>query len=174
LAKWVTREHVHVDRVACPWLIRKYIDPEAEFIFVPVEEIEAVVERTGATPFDAPGVELGHHGDDCSFETFLKKYRLSDPILQDMARIVHAADIEKDLSQAPEAAGLEAISRGQMYLVRDDQEAVDRGSYIYDCLYSYCLYRRVIEENEDRIASEDRRKRYRLIRDLMGGRRQPP
>src|SRR5512140_1173137 len=99
--KWVTRSHVHVDRVACPWLIARFIDSEAEFLFVPRNQVDAVATETGAIPFDAPGVELGHHDGRCSFESILLKYELKDPALQRMAKIVHAADVAEDRSRDP-------------------------------------------------------------------------
>jgi hypothetical protein len=108
--KWVTREFVHVDRTACPWLIKRFIDPKAEFIFVPVEKIPEVVKKEKAIPYDAPGVELGHHGDKCSFDAVVEKYKIKDPAVLELAKIVRAADTDK-METAPEAAGLEAIMR---------------------------------------------------------------
>ncbi|RLI41216.1 chromate resistance protein [Candidatus Bathyarchaeota archaeon] len=109
--KWVTREYVHVDRTACPWLIKKFIDPEAEFIFVPTEKIEEVTKTQGAIPFDAPGVKLGHHDGRCSFETIIEEYKLKDPVLHELAKIVHSADT-RDTELAPEGIGLSAIMTG--------------------------------------------------------------
>ena len=115
---WVTRSHVHVDRIACPWLITRFIDNEAEFLFVPKNEIERVVKETGAIPFDAPGVELGHHDGDgtspgrCSFESIILKYELKEPGLLRLAKIVHAADVAEDIDTDPIARGLEAIASG--------------------------------------------------------------
>lgn|SRR5487761_122545 len=165
--KWITREHVHVDRVACPWLIRKYVDPEAEFLFVSPEKLGQVAKLQDATPFDAEGVELGHHGNDCSFETIIKKYKLKDPILEDLAKIVHSADIDSGIDKSPEAAGLEAISRGQMFLVSDDQEAIEKGSYFYDCLYAYCIYKRVIKERESEIKNAKKEDRFSTLKSLV-------
>ena len=105
---WVTRSHVHVDRVACPWLITRFIDNDAEFLFVPTARIEQVVNDTGAIPFDAPGVELGHHEKRCSFESIILKYGLKEPGLLRLAEIVHAADVSADLDKHPIARGLEA------------------------------------------------------------------
>src|SRR5512146_458300 len=99
--KWITRSHVHVDRVACPWLITRFIDSEAEFYFVPKNQIEQVAKETGAIPFDAPGVELGHHEGRCSFESIILKYELKDPALLRLARIVHAADVSEDIDTDP-------------------------------------------------------------------------
>ena len=138
--KWVTREHVHVDRVACPWLIKNFVDPDAEFIFVPGEEVMNVAERDGATPFDARGqAELDHHEGRCSFESIVKKYNLTDPALQGVARIVHSADVAADRGTAPEAAGLEAIARGFGLLPHaDDHEILKKQFPVYDALYAYC------------------------------------
>jgi hypothetical protein len=136
--KWVTRSHVHVDRVACPWLIRRFIDSEAEFLFVPKNQIGQVVEETGATPFDAPGVELGHHGNKCSFETIIEKYELTDPALLRLAKIVHAADIASDLRTDEMAPGLEAIAVGYSLRFPDDLENLERQFDVYDALYAWC------------------------------------
>ena len=138
--KWVTREHVQVDRVACPWLIRKFIDPQAEFLFVPADQVFAVAEREGATPFDVKGVELGHHGPECSFDAIVKKYRLtSDPALVLLARIVNGADTDNQLWHQPESAGLKAVARGFRELgFKDDHEINAAEWIVYDALYAYC------------------------------------
>ena len=104
---WVTRSHVHVDRVACPWLITRFVDNQAEFLFVPANQVEQVAKETGATPFDAPGLELGHHNGRCSFESIINKYDLTDPGLLRLAQIVHAADVKADINKDPIARGLE-------------------------------------------------------------------
>ena len=136
--KWVTRSHVHVDRVACPWLIRRFIDNQAEFLFVPKSEVMTVVTETGAIPFDAPGVELGHHEGRCSFESILLKYELTDPALARLARIVHAADIAAELDSEPLARGLEAIATGFSLRYPDDTANLERQFEIYDALYAWC------------------------------------
>lgn len=136
--KWVTRSHVHVDRVACPWLVSRFIDSEAEFLFVPKTEIERVVNETGAIPFDAPGVELGHHEGHCSFESIILKYDLKEPGLLRLAKIVHAADIAADLDQDPFARGLEAIASGYSLRFPDDQENLAHQFEVYDALYAWC------------------------------------
>ena len=137
--KWVTREKVKVDRVACPWLITKFIDPEAEFLFVPAADVMTVAERQGATPFDVPGVELGHHDGKCSFEALLSNYRISDLALDLLARIVHGADVEIDLYGESEAAGLRAIAAGFRLLgLKDDHEILASEFVVYDALYAYC------------------------------------
>lgn len=136
--KWVTRSHVHVDRVACPWLITRFIDSQAEFIFVPRGEIERVVKETGAIPFDAPGVELGHHEGRCSFESIILKYELKDPGLLRLARIVHAADVAEDIDSDPVARGLEAIASGFSLRFPDDLENLGYQFDVYDALYAWC------------------------------------
>jgi len=137
--KWVTRERVKVDRVACPWLIRRFIDPEARFLFVPPETVLEVAEREGATPFDVPGVELGHHEGRCSFEAFLTRFDLEEPALRILAQIVHGADVSAALYRRPEAAGLKAIAEGFRHLdLRDDHEILEREAIVYDALYAYC------------------------------------
>jgi hypothetical protein len=135
--KWVTRSHVHVDRVACPWLIKRFVDSEAEFLFVPKSIIEETVSRTGATPFDAPGVELGHHGDGCSFDAIIKKFDLRDKALLRLAKIVNAADTDR-LDQDPIATGLEAIASGYSLLFPDDSSNLEHQFVLYDALYAWC------------------------------------
>jgi hypothetical protein len=135
--QWVTRERPKVDRIACPWLIKRFVDPEAEFLYVPAEEVLAVAERTGATPYDVPDVELGHHGPECSFDAILKKYGLTDPALRRLALIVRGADTPvKDLT--PESPGLEAIADGFRRLFDDDHEQLAAESIVYDALYAFC------------------------------------
>ena len=136
--KWVTRAHVHVDRVACPWLISRFVDSEPEFLFVPNTQIQRVVEETWAIPFDAPGVELGHRDGICSFETIVEHYGLTDKALLRLARIVHSADVEDDLDLDPIARGLEAIAVGYSLRFPDDQENLARQFDVYDALYAWC------------------------------------
>ena len=136
--KWVTRSHVHVDRVACPWLITRFIDSEAEFIFVPRGEIERVVKESGAIPFDAPGVELGHHEGRCSFESIIKKYELKEPGLLRLAQIVHSADVSEDIDKDPLARGLEAIASGFSLRFPEDEENISYQFDVYDALYAWC------------------------------------
>lgn len=135
--KWVTRSHVHVDRVACPWLISRFVDSDGEFLFVPKSEIERVVDETGAIPFDAPGVELGHHDGKCSFETIVEHFGLTDKALLRLARIVHGADTE-DRDADPVSAGLEAIAVGYSLRFPDDWENLERQFDVYDALYAWC------------------------------------
>lgn len=136
--KWLTRSHVHVDRVACPWLITRFIDNEAEFLFAPKSQIDKVASETGAIPFDAPGVELGHKDGRCSFESIILKYDLRDPGLLRFAKIVHAADVEKDIDSDPVARGLEAIASGFSLRYPDDEENLLRQFEVYDALYAWC------------------------------------
>jgi hypothetical protein len=136
--KWVTRSHVHVDRVACPWLITRFIDNEAEFLFVPSSQIEQVVKETGAIAFDAPGVELGHKDGRCSFESIILKYGLKEPGLLRLAKIVHAADVSEDIDKEPIARGLEAIASGFSLRFPADEENLDYQFDVYDALYAWC------------------------------------
>ena len=136
--KWITRSHVHVDRVACPWLIKRFIDNQAEFLFVPKNQVEIIAAQTGAIPFDAPGVELGHHEGHCSFESIILKYELKDPALNRLAQIVHAADVAADIDSDPIARGLEAIASGFSLRYPDDQTNMDKQFEVYDSLYTWC------------------------------------
>jgi hypothetical protein len=135
--KWVTRRKARVDRIACPWLIRRFVDPEAEFLFVPEDEVMETARREGAVPFDVPGVELGHHGDHCSFDAFIHKYRLEDPTLGALARIVRGADTEAR-EIAREAWGLYAVASGFRETTVDDFENMRLQFPVYDALYAYC------------------------------------
>ncbi len=140
---WVTRENVHVDRVACPWLLRRFVDPEAEFLFVPADQVMAVAEREGATPYDVKGVELGHHGKECSFDAIVKKYELGNqPGMELLARIVNGADTDNSLWNQPEAAGLRAIAEGFRHLGYANDHEVNAAQWIvYDALMAYCRTR---------------------------------
>jgi hypothetical protein len=135
---WITRSHVHVDRVACPWLITRFIDNDAEFLFVPKSQIKTVANETGAIPFDAPDVELGHHEGRCSFESIVRKYELKDPALLRLAEIVHAADVSEDIAKDPLARGLEAIASGYSLRFPDDTENLEHQFEVYDALYAWC------------------------------------
>lgn len=136
--KWITRSHVHVDRVACPWLILRFVDNEAEFLFVPASQVKKIASDTGAIPFDAPEVELGHQEGRCSFESIILKYDLKDPALLRLAKIVHAADVAADIGKDPMARGLEAIAVGYGLRFPDDEENLDRQFDVYDALYAWC------------------------------------
>jgi hypothetical protein len=135
--KWVTRERPKIDRIACPWLIQRFIDPEAEFLYVPAAQVLATAQSTGATPYDIPGVEMSHVGERCSFDAFLAKYRLHDPALQQLAAIVRGADTSR-LDLAPQSAGLYAISLGLSQVFSDDHEMLRHGMVMYDALYAWC------------------------------------
>jgi len=138
--KWITREKARVDRIACPWLISRFIDKEPVFLFVPAAEVMDVAGREGAIPYDVPGVELGHHGDRCSFDAFIEKYRLDDPALRALALIVRGADTDqRDL--VPEAAGLYALATGFQATSKDDFDNMARQFPAYDALYAYCRKR---------------------------------
>jgi hypothetical protein len=138
--KWVTRENAKVDRIACPWLIRRFVDPEAEFLFVPTSQVPEVAEREGAIPFDVKGVELGHVDGRCSFESIMLKYNLSvDPGLVALAKIVHAADVAPDLLTSAEAPGLKAIAHGfSLVWKNEDHRKIELESPLYDALYAWC------------------------------------
>ena len=135
--KWVTRERPKIDRIACPWLIARFIDKSPEFLYVPVDEVIRVARETGAIPYDIPGVELSHDGELCSFDTFLKKYKLTDPALHQLAVIVRGADTAR-LDLAPQAPGLMALSLGLSRVFPDDHEMLRHGMVMYDALYAWC------------------------------------
>lgn len=140
--KWVTRKNAKVDRIACPWLIRRFVDAQAEFLYVPSEEVTAVAAREGAIPYDVQGVELGHVAGRCSFESIIFKYGLTDPALRLMGRIVHGADIPQDVSVEPEAAGLRGIAEGFSLMFGDrDLVKLAAESPMYDALYAWCAER---------------------------------
>ncbi len=138
--KWITREHAHVDRIACPWLIKRFVDPEAEFHFAPADRVLQVAEEIDATPFDVKGVELGHHGGHCSFDAIIKKYSITDRALLELARIVRAADTAP-MEEIPEAAGLEAVASGFAAISKDDYDNMRMQWPVYDALYAYCTSR---------------------------------
>jgi hypothetical protein len=140
IMKWITRENVKVDRVACPWLIKKFVDKDAEFLFVPADRVQAEAERMNAIPFDVPNVELGHQGKECSFDAIVRKYDLGkDPALALLARIVNGADTDNSLHRQPEGPGLNAIAAGFRRLGLEDDHAINRAEWIvYDALYAYC------------------------------------
>ncbi len=137
--KWITRERPKIDRIACPWLIKRFIEPASEFLFVPANEVRTKAAELSAIPFDIPGVELSHEGDYCSFDAFIKKYNITDEALLKLATIVRAADTDK-LSSVPQAAGLFAISAGLTYTIQDDQQVLKYGFIMYDSLYAWCKY----------------------------------
>lgn len=135
--KWVTRERPKIDRIACPWLIARFVDEEPEFLYVPADQVLTVARDTGAVPYDIPGVEMSHVGELCSFDAFLKKYKLTDPALQQLAVIVRGADTSRP-ELAPQAHGLLAISLGLSRTFADDHEMLKHGMVMYDALYAWC------------------------------------
>ena len=136
--KWITRQNAKVDRVACPWLIKRFVDPDAEFVYVPADRVLGDAQRLEARSFDAEGAEFGHRGNTCTFETLIAAFHLTDAALHRLARIVHGADIPQDLSVAPEAAGLLAISEGLATTCADDHRKLELMFPIYDALYAHC------------------------------------
>ncbi|MDQ5769365.1 chromate resistance protein ChrB domain-containing protein [Thiothrix subterranea] len=137
--KWVSRERPKIDRIACPWLITRFIDKEAEFLYVPADQVLAVAETSGATPYDIPGVEYSHVGELCSFDAFLNKHNLTDPALLQLAVIVRGADTAR-LDIAPQAAGLLALSLGLSHNFADDHAMLAQGMVMYDALYAWCKH----------------------------------
>jgi hypothetical protein len=138
MTKWITRERPKIDRIACPWLIRRFIEPDAEFIYVPTERVFEVAAQTGAIPYDIPGAEpYSHDGELCSFDAFIREFKLTDPALSRLAVIVRGADTAR-LELAPQAAGLHAISLGLSANVPDDHAMLEHGMIIYDALYTWC------------------------------------
>ena len=134
--KWVTREGAKVDRIACPWLIKRFVDPKAEFLFVPADQVDKVAKREGATPFDTPGARLGHRGSECSFDAIVHDYRVEDPVVLELAKIVRAADVASQRGLAPEGPGLVLIADGFRLTSKDDHENMARQFHVYDALYA--------------------------------------
>jgi len=165
--KWVTRAHVHVDRTACPWLIKRFIDPKAEFLFLPLDEIPVAVKHK-AIPYDCPEVELGHHGEECSFDAIVKKYKVTDPAVLELAKIVRAADTDSyDL--APEAAGLEAIMSGIAYGSKNDQDAVKKAKAVYDAFYIHCKLKALRIKHSKELELMDKAKKRQFLRTKLKG-----
>jgi rhodanese-related sulfurtransferase len=135
--RWVTRERPKIDRIACPWLVRRFVDPDAEFLYVPTEEVRRTAKEKDAVAYDVPDVEFSHEGERCSFDAFLKHYRLKDPALDELALIVRGADTNR-LGLAPQAAGLAAISLGLSRIFPDDHRMAEHGMVMYDALYAWC------------------------------------
>jgi len=134
--KWVTREKAKVDRIACPWLIKRFVDPKAEFLFVPSDKVFQVVKEQNAIPFDAPNVELGHHGEECGFDAIIRKYGLKDPALLELAKVVRGADT-KNRNITPESPGLNSIAEGFRLITRDDFENISKQWPVYDASYAF-------------------------------------
>jgi hypothetical protein len=135
--KWITRERPKIDRIACPWLIQRFIDRDAEFLYVPGADVLKIATERNATPYDIPGVEMGHVGELCSFDAFIAKYKLADPALEQLAKIVRGADTSR-LDLTPQSAGLYAISLGLSHVHRDDHQMLHHGMVMYDALYAWC------------------------------------
>ena len=134
--KWVTREKAKVDRIACPWLITRFIDENAEFLFVPADKVMEVARREGAIPFDVKGAELGHHGNECTFDAIVKKYKIEDPAIAKLAMVVRGADTQnKNLT--PESPGLDSIAEGFRLTSKDDYDNMQKQFPVYDALYAY-------------------------------------
>lgn len=140
--KWVTREHAHVDRIACPWLIKNFVDKDAEFLFVPPAQVMEVAREKDATPFDVPNVELGHHGEECSFDAIVKKYGLDkkDRALSELAKIVRGADTP-NRSLTPQSEGLVALAYGFAENSKDDHDNISKQFHVYDALYTFCKWK---------------------------------
>ena len=136
--KWVTRERAKIDRIACPWLIARFIDKEPEFLYVPADRVLSMAERAGAVPYDIPGVKFTHVGEKCSFDAFLQEYGLNEPALQQLADIIRGADTSR-LDLTPQSAGLFAISLGLGHVFTNDHEMLKHGLVVYDALYAWCL-----------------------------------
>ena len=137
--KWVTRRRPKTDRIACPWLIRRFVDPDAEILYVPAEDVLAVAAREGAHSFDAPGAEFDHRDGSCTFEVLVDEYGLgTDPALVRLARIVHAADLDGELDTDPAGPGLLAIGVGGLDVEPDDHRLLERAQFVYDALYAWC------------------------------------
>ena len=164
--KWVTRQYVHVDRTACPWLIKRFVDPKAEFIFVPTEKIEEIVKKESAIPYDAPNVELGHHGEKCSFDAIIEEYGIDDQAVLELARIVRAADTDT-MATVPEAAGLEAVMTGIGIMSKDDYEAIEQAKTVYDALYASCKLKIIRDLYKEEIEKLDKQSRRRFLKEKL-------
>jgi len=136
--KWITRERPKTDRIACPWLIRKFIDPDAEFIYVPADQVLKEAEREGANSYDAPGARYTHRDGLCSFEVLVEEHDLNDPALHLLARIVHGADVSEDRDATPQSPGLQAVAEGFHYAYSDDHVQLEAELPVYDALYAWC------------------------------------
>jgi hypothetical protein len=138
--KWVTRERPKTDRIACPWLIRRFIDPDAEFIYVPAGQVLDAAEREGAHSYDAPGARYTHRDGLCSFEVLVEEYEINDPAVELLARIVHGADVAEDRDATRQSPGLQAVAEGFHYIYADDHEQLDAELVVYDALYAWCQH----------------------------------
>ena len=158
----MTREYVHVDRTACPWLIKRFIDPKAEFIFVPSSKVKDIAKKEKATPYDVPSVELGHHGDKCSFDAFIDKYKIKDSAVLELANIIRGADTGR--LAAPEAAGLDAVMTGISMAAKDDHEAIEKAEPVYDAFYTFCKLKAMREKYKSQIEDMDREQRREFLK----------
>lgn len=163
--KWVTRSFPHVDRTASAWLIKRYIDPEAEFTFIDWPEQELKPEH--GTPFDIKGVELGHHDNKCSFETIVEKYNIKDPIVEKIAQIVHAADIKGEMEKATEAPGVKALFSGLRLITRDDYETLEYGMKVWDALYVHYKALDLEEKHKQELEGLSKTMRLRRLKELL-------
>jgi hypothetical protein len=161
--KWITRENVHVDRTACPWLIKRFIDPQAEFIFAQVDKIETIIKKENAIPFDTPNAKLGHHDKKCSFDAFLENYTLKDPILEKLAIIIRAADTDS-FDLAPESKGLEAILDGITITTRDDYDAIEKCLNVFDGLYNHIKKNMIQTQFKNDLENMDKIQKRQFIR----------
>ncbi len=164
---WVTRNHVHVDRVVSPWLIKRFIDLDAKFKFVQWPGTELTPED--GTPFDFPNMDIPftHHDGKCTFEVLIDHYNLDDPVLKDMAEIIHGADVSKDIDKAPEARGVELVSSGLAYISDDDHQALKRGFILFDSMYAGLLLRRLRKEMKDQLEGLGRLEKFKLLFDEL-------
>lgn len=163
-----------MDRTACPWLIKRFVDPKAEFIFVPLEKIRDTVRKEKAIPYDVPDAELGHHGDKCSFDAIVEKYRIEDPGILELARIVRAADTDT-MEAVPEAAGLEAVMTGLGFASKDDHETIAKASPMYDAFYINCKLKLIRGKHKVEMEKMDRKQRREFLKEkLMEQKSAPP
>lgn len=163
--KWVTRSFPHVDRTASAWLIKRFIDPQAEFVFIDWPEQELRPEY--GTPFDIKGVELGHRDGKCTFEVIVEKYSIEDPYVKKIAELVHAADIEGEIDKVPEARGIKALFSGLRLVTKDDYETLELGFRIWDAIYAYYKLRDLEERHQEELASMSRSERLRYLKKLL-------
>jgi AraC-like DNA-binding protein len=171
--KWITREHPKIDRIACPWLITRFIDKKATIIYVPVEQVKSKAKDLGATPFDIPDVEFTHYGDECTFDYFIRKYKLKDPALETIAVIVRGADTDRhDL--ASQASGLWAISAGLSFNYKDDHELLDKGMMIYDALYSWAKHLQNVKHTQNPVDNLLMDVYRKFLKQKSGSKKIPP
>lgn len=163
--KWVTRNFPGVDRTASAWLIKKFIDPEAEFVFINWPEEKPELGR--GIPFDIEGVELGHKGSKCTFEVMVEKYSIKDPYVLKIAEVVHAADIEGEIDKAPEARGVKAIFSGLRFVTKDDHETLDIGMKVWEALNAYFKLKDIEEKHRDKLKSMPRTERLRFLEEIL-------